>query len=294
MVATSELESTIQSAAERFGPAVVGVERASGLLIAPGRVLTAAHALRRREAVVALADETRQGAEVIASDLDLDLAVLAVEIDGVEPLAPANGDPDARLGRTVLALANPGGSGLRVTAGFVSSAAASFRGPRGRRIAHAIEHTAPLPRGSSGGPLLGADGTLLGINAVRVDSGLILAIPFDAAVRGRLQALQEGRPTDPMRLGVAVAPARVARRLQGAVGLPERDGVLVRAVEVGSPAGRAGVHRGDLIVSAGGAQVAAIDDLYDALDSVAGDGQIELGIVRGIDELAVSVRFPGR
>src|SRR5207302_8432725 len=152
------------------------------------------------------------------------------EIEPVEWSAEAD---DPAIGRAVLALANPGGRGLRVTPGFISSTARSFRGPRGRRIAGAIEHTAPLPRGSSGGPLVDSHGRLLGINSVRVDPGLILAIPADAAVRERVDALGKGERPSAVRLGVAIAPPRVARRLRRAVGLPERDGVLVRAVEGG-------------------------------------------------------------
>jgi serine protease Do len=191
----------------------------------------------------------------------------------------------------VVALANPGGRGLRATVGFVSSPARSFRGPRGRRIGGAIEHSAPLPRGSSGGPLLDTAGALLGINSVRVDGGLILAIPADETLRQRVDALGRGESTSRPRLGVAIAPPRVARRLRRAVGLPERDGVLVRAVEDDSPAAQAGIERGDLVVAAADQPVDRIDVLYDALDAAAGDGRLELTIVRGSDERKVTVSF---
>ena len=148
----------------------------------------------------------------------------------------------------MLALANPGGRGLRVTLGFVSAAGRRFRLPRGRRIEGAVEHTAPLPRGSSGGPLVDTSGGLLGINAVRLDGGLILALPASAEIKRRAVALAGGETPERRRLGVAVAPPRVARRMRRAVGLPEHDGLLVRAVESGSPADAAGVERGDLIV----------------------------------------------
>ena len=195
------------------------------------------------------------------------------------------------VGRAVLALANPGGRGLRVTPGFVSSAARSFRGPRGRRIPGAIEHTAPLPRGSSGGPLIDTDGRLLGINSVRVDGGLILAVPADASVKERVEALGRGERPKALRLGIAIAPPRVARRLRRAVGLPERDGILVRAVEEGSAAERAGLERGDLIVAAGGNELERIDALYEALDAARAGGTLELTIVRGADERNVTVTF---
>jgi serine protease Do len=78
----------------------------------------------------------------------------------------------------------------------------------------------------------------------------------------------------------------VARRLRRAVGLPERDGLLVREVEDGSPAATAGIAEGDLIVSVGGAAITSADDLFDAL---AGDGSLEIGLVRGAEELTVTV-----
>ena len=85
------------------------------------------------------------------------------------------------------------------------------------------------------------EGRLLGINSLRLEGGLILAVPATAAVqRARRCCSRAARPSAPHRLGVAVAPPRVARRLRRAVGLPERDGLLVRAVEDGGPAGGAG------------------------------------------------------
>jgi serine protease Do len=290
-----ELESSVQAAAERTGPAVIGIGRGwgvgSGVVIAPGRVLTNAHNLRHDEVTVTFLDGHRQAGRVAASDPDLDLAVIDVDTGDVEPVQWAPEGAEVPLGRTVLALANPGGRGLRVTPGFVSSAARSFRGPRGRRITGAIEHTAPLPRGSSGGPLVDTDGRLLGINSVRVDSGLILAIPADGVVRERVEALGRGERPKAARLGVAIAPPRVARRLRRAVGLPERDGVLVRAVEDGSAAERAGVERGDLIVAAAGRELDRMDSLYEVLDAARSEGVLELKIVRGTEERTVTVSF---
>ena len=155
-----------------------------------------------------------------------------------------------------------------------------------------IEHTAPLPRGSSGGPLVDPEGNLLGVNSLRLDGGLILAVPASAAVRERALLLARGEAPAPHRLGVAIAPPRVARRLRSAVGLPERDGLLVRAVEEGSPGDEAGLEPGDLIVTIGGKPVDGVESLYSALDSVAaGGGELELGVVRGTDERSVTARF---
>ncbi len=295
MALLEETETAIGEAASRLGPAVVGLGRGwgvgSGVVIAPGRVLTNAHNLRHDEATVTFADARRENGRVTGSDPDVDIAVIEVNTGDVEPVQWSDDVEQAAIGKPVMAFGNPGGRGLRVTLGYVSSAARSFRGPRGRRVRGAIEHTAPLPRGSSGGPLLDLDGRLLGINAVRVDGGLILAVPADAALRERVELLARGEAPARVRLGVAVAPPRVARRLRRAVGLPERDGVLVRAVEDESPAERAGIERGDLIVAAAGQEISRIDGLYEALDAVRGDGQLELGVLRGNEERTVTVAF---
>ena len=126
---------------------------------------------------------------------------------------------------------------------------------------------------------------------MRVDGGLILAIPVDGSVRERVDALSRGEPAARVRLGVAVAPARVARRLRTAVGLPERDGILVRAVESDSPAERAGIERGDLIVAAGDQPVQRIETLYEVLDGATPGGELEFTVLRALEERQLSVRF---
>jgi S1-C subfamily serine protease len=293
MSAVTDFQSAIAAAAERVGPAVVGLGRGwglgSGVVIAKDTVLTTAHGLRTEEPTVLVEGERRQG-RVAGADEDLDLAVITVPTGDVEPVT---WEPEAveavTFGTPVLALADPGGRGLRVTPGFVSSRRRPLRGPRGRRIPCGIEHTAPLPRGASGGPLLDAEGRLLGLNALRLDAGLILAIPADAAVKQRAEALARGEAPARPRLGIAVAPARVARRLRRAVGLPERDGVLVRQVQDGSPAARAGLQAGDLIVAAGEGEIDGLDGLYEALDTAG--STLSLTLVRGADERKVEVSF---
>ena len=248
MNAVTTLQDAIAGAAERVGPSVVGLGRGwghgSGVVIADGHVLTSAHNLRRDEVTVSFADGRRETATVAGVDTDNDLAALAVDTGDTLPINWEALESAPGIGSPVIALANPGGRGLRATLGFVSSGERSFRGPRGRRIRGAIEHTAPLPRGSSGGPLVDPDGNLLGLNSLRLDGGLILAVPAGAAAKERILGMARGEAVSPHRLGVAIAPPRVARRLRSAVGLPERDGLLVRAVEDGSPGAEAGIEIG--------------------------------------------------
>jgi serine protease Do len=295
MEVLTSLQEAIAGVAGRVGPSVVGLGRGwgygSGVVIGEGRVLTNAHNLRREQVTVVFADGRRATGEVAATDPDLDIAVLEVDTGDAPAIAWEPGEAPG-IGDPVIGVANPGGRGLRATLGFVSSEGRSFRGPRGRRIGGAIEHTAPLPRGSSGGPLVDLEGRLLGLNALRLDGGLILAVPATAAVKERASRLARGEAPTAPRLGVAVAPPRVARRMRRAVGLPERDGLLVRAVEDGSPAANAGIERGDLLVSAGGRDLESVDALYEALDAVASDGgTIDLTIVRGAEERPVTVEF---
>jgi serine protease Do len=292
----TEIQSDIQRIAGRLGPAVVGFGRGwgrgSGVVVSPDRVITCAHNLRGERVHVSFADGRRTEGEVSGVAPELDLAVVAVDTGGVEPL---DWDPavagSVELGTAVVALGNPGGRGLRATPGFVAAAGRSFRGPRGRRIENCVEHTAPLPAGSGGGPLVDLDGRLLGLNALRLEGGLILAVPADGLLADRVERLAQGERSEPVRLGVAVAPAHVARRLRRAVGLPERDGVLVRGVADEGPAGRAGIERGDLIVSAGGRAVDGLDSLHLALDAADPGEPLVLGLVRGAQELEVTVGF---
>jgi S1-C subfamily serine protease len=275
--ALQDLSDAVASVAGRAGPAVVGLGRGwsvgSGFVLEPGRVVVSAHSLRRDEPSIVFDGGRVEDGRVAGADSDLGLAVVEVDTADAPALEWAE-DAEPSIGTAVVALGNPGGRGLRATLGFVSSAGRTYRGPRGRRFPGAIEHTAPLPRGSSAGPLVDPEGRLLGINAMRLHGGLILALPADANVRGRLEALARGEIPTPRRLGVAIAPPRAARRLRRAVGLPERDGLLVRAV-----------------VSAGGRDVDGIDALNAALDAVGEDGRLELGVVRGAEDRTLTVSF---
>jgi len=294
MEALTALQDAIAGGSQKVGPSVVGLGRGwglgSGVVIGEGRVLTNAHNVRREQVTVVFADGRRETGEWTAADPDLDLAVISVDTGAVEPVTWEPGDAPG-IGTPVLALANPGGRGLRTTLGFVSSEGRSFRGRRGRRVAGAIEHNATLPRGSSGGPLVDVEGRLLGLNALRLDGGLILAVPATAAVKERVQGLARGDASATPRLGVAIAPSRAARRMRRAGGLPEHPGLLVRAVEDGSPAAAAGIEPGDLLAAANGTELDTVDVLYELLDGVSGGGSLELRVVRGTEERTVEVEF---
>jgi len=286
-----ELQEVVATIAADVGPKVVGIGRfGAGVVVAEGSVLTNAHVIRRDEVRVRFADGRAVAGTVAGIDPENDLAVISADTGDVEPICWADGTTSA-LGAAVFAVANPGGRGLRVTFGFVTSAGRSFRGPRGRRIRGSVEHSAPLPRGSSGSALVDPRGLLVGLNTMRLEGGLILAIATDSAVQEQVRSLARGEAPTRVTLGVALAPPRVARRLRSAVGLPELDGLLVRGVMEDSAAERAGIEHGDLIVRAAGAPVTGVDDLHEQLERASSAGTIELQLVRGIEERAVEVAF---
>jgi serine protease Do len=287
MSVLDDLGSTISQLAGTAGTSVVGIgrrTRGSGVVIADGKVLTNAHNLRSDTVNVTFAGGRAVQGRVAAVDGDGDLAVIEVDTAGSPPITWSDGTDVTRNG------------GARVTVGFVSATAQAFRGPGGRRIAGSVEHTAPLAPGSSGSALLDAEGRLVGINTNRLDEGFYLAIPADAALKTRVEALGRGEAPERLRLGVAIAPDHVARRLRRSVGLPERAGVLVRGLDEDGLAAAAGIEPGDLIVSAGGTPVADGDDLFEALGSLT--TPFEVAIVRGAEERTVTIgaakgRTPG-
>jgi len=286
-----DLGRAIGEIAETAGRSVVGIGNrwrgGSGVVIEAGRVLTNAHNLHGEEVRIFFADGREADGRVLGADDDGDLAV--IEADTGDAPAIAWSDGSLGIGAPVVAIGNPAGHGVRVTLGFVSGVGRAFRGPRGRRVSGAVEHTAPLLPGSSGGPIVDGQGRLLGINTNRLGKGFYQAIAADEALRQKVAGLGRGESPKRRYLGVGLAPAHVARRLRRAVGLDERDGLLVRDVEDGSPAAKAGIAQGDLIVAAAGRSVAGADDLFDAIGSVAADAPLEVTVVRGTEERTVTI-----
>lgn len=278
--------SQVTSLADQIGPGVVGVRwgkrRASGVVVARDRIVVLRQA-RPGPVEVAVAGQAPQAGELVGGDRRRGLAVLGAPTGEVTAAPWADAAPS--IGDVVFALANPGGTGLRVTEGRVSSEPLTVRGRHGGPVEGVIEHTAPLPRGAGGGPLVDSAGALLGLNVLRSDPGLILALPA-AAVRPAVERILSGREPD-RHLGVALAPGRASRKMRAAVGLPERDGLIVRGVERGGPADSAGVRAGDLLVRVGETELNEVDDVFAALEDAA--DSVALRLIRGTQELELTI-----
>jgi S1-C subfamily serine protease len=291
MSAIDELVELVRTTDANAGPAVVGIGRrgrGTGFVAAAGRVVTNAHNLRDDSTEVHFADGRVVQGTVSGSDLDGDLVVLDVDTADVTPLAWA--DEAVAVGDVVVTV-TAGRHRRRTSWGQVTATEAGFRGPRGRPITGALEHSAPSGPGSSGAPVLDRAGRVVGINTHRLEQGFYLARAVDQSLREAVVAMAEGRTFERVRLGVALAPQHVAAQLRRSVGLDERDGLLVRGVVDDSPAANAGVKEGDLLVRAGEQDLKTLDDLFTALAGVETGAQLQLGLVRGVEELTVTVTF---
>lgn len=285
----NDLSDSLRHVRSVAGPSLVAVgrrRRGVGIVIGPDRVLTNAHNLRDRTTQLTFADGRAVQASLVGSDPGHDLVVLDADTGDMAPLAWS--DAEIEVGDVVFA-AGFGADGARISFGAVSAVSQPFRGPRGRRIKGAIEHTAPLPRGSSGGPVLDASGTVIGINTHRLGEGFYLALGAGEQMQRRVDQLVAGAHLGTRRLGIRTVPADATARMRRRVGLDDRAGLLVAQVLDDSPAATAGLGEGDLIVALDATPVTSVDDLWDAIDQ-AGE-TVTVTAVRGTDERTVDVTF---
>lgn len=284
-----DLREAAATVAQIAGPSVVRLGRgrrvATAVVVGHGRLLTNAHSVEGEVMPVRAMDGRAGEARVSGLDVDGDVAVLTAEAVG-PPLAFS--DQPVTIGAPVFAV-GVGRDGPRLTFGIVSSTRVPFRGPRGRRIGGAIEHTAPLAPGSSGSALVDVEGQLVGLNTQRLGNGFYLAIAADTALREHVERLAAGQPVERPRLGIAIVPSWMAQRMRSAVGLAPRDGLLVREVEPDGPAAAAGILVGDLLVGLGDDPLSDPDDLADAIE--ASGGELPLRVLRGETELTLTVRM---
>lgn len=302
----------VVAAANRVGPAVVRVEvhrpvefrgrggrsrsrevdgHGSGFVFTPdGFVLTNSHVVRgARRIEVEIPDSRSVPAERVGEDPDTDIAVLRIDADPL-PYAALGDSSALRVGQLVVAIGNPLGFQSTVTAGVVSALGRSFRSTTGRLIDDVIQTDAALNPGNSGGPLVDSRGHVIGINTAVIlpAQGICLAVGISTAKWVAARLIRDGRIRRAY-IGVAGQSMRLDRSASRALGLPDEGGILVISTENGSPAARAGVRQGDVIIALDGHALGGVDDLHRLLTAERIDIPSQVSVLRQGERIGLTV-----
>jgi len=290
---------TVSEVVERVGPSVAAVRvggsgAGSGFLFTPdGYLLSNSHVVRAGRPTlpkpppafeVSLDDGREYSARWVGDDPDTDLAVLHIDglSKGTLTHAPLGRSAGLKRGEIAIAIGNPLGFEHTVTAGIVSALGRSMRAQSGRTIPDVIQTDAALNPGNSGGPLLNSRAEVIGVNTaiIRGAQAICFAVAIDTAAWVIPQLLQHSRVRR-AHLGVGGATVPLHRRVVLAYGLNQASGVRVSSVETHSPADRAGIREGDLLIGLDGLDIASVDQLHQALDGSRIQRECVIKLLRG-------------
>ena len=263
----------------------------SGFIFTPdGLILTNSHVVHGASRIeVTLADAHRYPAHTLGDDPATDLAVIRVDAPNL-PVVTLGDSQQLRVGQVVIAIGNPYGFQSTVTAGVVSALGRSLRSYSGRLIDDVVQTDASLNPGNSGGPLVASDGRVVGVNTATIlpAQGLCFAIGINTAKFVASRLLRDGRIRRSY-IGVVAQTVPVHRRIMRFYELPKESGVVVLSVEPGSPAEKAGLREGDVIVALEGQPVAGVDDLHRLLTDARVGVRSTVTVVRGTEKLDLPV-----
>jgi S1-C subfamily serine protease len=258
---------------DRVGPAVVRLDvktdqrrggTGSGVIVAPdGLVLTNSHVVDGASRVnVTTVDGRNMTAQVVGNDPDTDLALARIDAPVTLPAAALGNSKLLKRGQLVIAIGNPLGFESTVTTGVVSALGRSLRARSGRLIDDVIQTDAALNPGNSGGPLVSSHGEVVGINTAVImgAQGICFAVAANTASFVLGEVVRHGRVRRAY-IGIAAQQFTLSRRRQLAAGLAQETAVMVATVEPGSPAERAGIVAGDIMLALDGVAVTGADDL---------------------------------
>jgi S1-C subfamily serine protease len=279
-----ELSDALADAAEKAGKATVLVNArrrmpASGIVYAPDLILTADHVVEREEGIkVILADGAEVSAQVAGRDAGSDLAVLKLE-RAAGAIAEATKSP-ARLGQIALALGRPSAEGIEASLGTVSAIGGPIRTGRGGMLERYLRTDSISYPGFSGGPLVAADGTVLGLNTSGLANGTAVTVPTDIAWQIADTLVQHGRIKRGY-LGIRSQTVDIPEASQKALKREQATGLLIVGVENGSPADKGGLIVGDILVGVAGEPVLHHDELFTRLNGEVVGKSAPIDLIRG-------------
>src|SRR5690349_8827142 len=292
-----ELSDALADAAEKAGAATVLVNArrrmpASGIVYAADLILTADHIIEREEGIkVVLADGAEVSASVAGRDAGSDLAVLKLERP-VGTVAEATKSP-ARLGQIALVLGRPSPNGIEASLGTVSAIGGPIRTGRGGMLERYIRTDSISYPGFSGGPLVAADGTVLGINTSGLANGAAVTIPMDTALNVADVLAKNGRIKRGY-LGIRSQTVDVPEPSQKALKRDQATGLLVLGVENGSPASKGGFIVGDILVAVAGTPILHHDELFARLNGDVVGKSTPIEILRGGQPQTLNIQIGER
>ncbi|HUM06551.1 MAG TPA: trypsin-like peptidase domain-containing protein [Terriglobales bacterium] len=297
----------VMSAVETISPSVVNVEvhqagrtrseprerrgGGSGFVFTPdGLILTNSHVVHDATRIeVTLSDGRRVPANTIGDDPATDLAVIRIDAPGLQAVQLGDSQ-QLRVGQMAIAIGNPYGFQSTVTAGVVSALGRSLRSYSGRLIEDVIQTDAALNPGNSGGPLVNSRGEVIGVNTATIlpAQGICFAIGINTAKFVASRLLRHGRHRRSW-IGVSAQTVPIHRRVVRFYNLPKESGVVILGIEDSSPAKKAGLHEGDVIVALDDKPVAGVDDLHRLLTDAQVGAQSMLSVIRHTEKLTLPI-----
>lgn len=301
-----EYSRTVVGAADRVSAAVVNIDvkqqpgrsrygemagSGSGFIIAPdGFILTNSHVVHNATRIsVNVPDGRECNAHLVGDDPDTDLAVIRIDLPHLVHVRFADSER-LRVGQVAIAIGNPLGFQASVTAGVISALGRSMRSQTGRLIDNIIQTDAALNPGNSGGPLVNSAGEVIGVNTamIRPAQGICFAIASNTAKLVVGWLIRDGKIRRSY-IGVAGQTAPLHRRIIRFYNLPLETGVLVAAAEANSPAQRAGLRAGDVIVAFNEIPIGSVHDLHKILVAEQIGVTANLSIIRHTEKLTVQI-----
>lgn len=263
----------------------------SGFVITPdGYALTNSHVVHDTQGIqVSLPDGSVATADLVGDDPDTDLAVVKIHGSNFSHVL-LDDSRCVKVGQVAIAIGSPYGFQHTVTAGIVSATGRSMRAQSGRLIDNIIQTDAALNPGNSGGPLVNSHGRVIGVNSAMIlpAQGICFAIASNIAQHVAAWLIKEGRIRRGY-LGVAGQNVPIHRRVVRFFDLPVETGVMVASVEPESPAAKAGLATGDVIISFESQTIANIDDLHRSLTDIRIGREAELAVLRHPQKLQLRV-----